>query len=178
MELSSPGETGVTDAATKEPPRFLCDEMLSRLSRWLRAAGYDAEGATEESDDRALVACAQTENRMLLTRDRRIPKLRLAGARVFLLKSGLLDAQAAELASGLALDWLYRPFSRCLLCNVSLRQALDDEIAEIVRRPGIEPPFNACPECQRVYWTGGHTRRMRERLTAWAGLEAVSIREI
>ena len=39
--------------------RLLCDEMLARLGRWLRAAGYDTEIATGGASDRALTAhCA------------------------------------------------------------------------------------------------------------------------
>lgn len=48
-------------ALGKAPPsravcdRLLCDEMLIRLGRWLRAAGYDTAIATARGADRALV---------------------------------------------------------------------------------------------------------------------------
>ncbi len=31
----------MTESTTSPEVRFLCDEMLTRLARWLRAAGYD-----------------------------------------------------------------------------------------------------------------------------------------
>jgi len=37
------------------PPRFLCDEMLGRLCRYLRAAGYDALLANNGRSDRELL---------------------------------------------------------------------------------------------------------------------------
>jgi hypothetical protein len=28
-------------------------------------------------------------------------------------------------------------------------------------------PLRVCPECGRLYWPGGHVRRMQQRLAAW-----------
>src|SRR5689334_350075 len=36
--------------------RLMCDEMLLRLGRWLRAAGYDTAFAAGGADDAALIA--------------------------------------------------------------------------------------------------------------------------
>src|SRR5215204_7337525 len=61
--------------AASAPPgssvRFLCDAMLGRLAKWLRAAGYDAYYAREGTDvsDRTLTAKALEERRVLLTSD-------------------------------------------------------------------------------------------------------------
>lgn len=53
-----------------EIQRFLCDEMLLGLAKWLRAAGYDTTVAKAGLTDRELLQEAVTEDRILLTRDR------------------------------------------------------------------------------------------------------------
>lgn len=52
--------------------RFLCDEMLVRLARLLRAAGYDAAMAPAGTRDDELLRIAHHEKRLLLTRDKRL----------------------------------------------------------------------------------------------------------
>jgi uncharacterized protein len=154
---------GAVDAA----PRFLCDAMLAQLAHWLRAAGHDALLASRSSD-RALLARAHADRRLLLTRDRQLCALREARGRAVLLRADRLPAQAAEVAQALAIDWLQDPFSRCLVCNVELRRA--SALARQRLEPGVHAAFdeiNHCPQCDRLYWPGGHVRRMRARLERW-----------
>ena len=61
--------------------RFLCDEMLAGLGRWLRIAGYDTAIASGGRRDRDLVKQAHAEQRILLTRDRRVVEIRPATGR-------------------------------------------------------------------------------------------------
>lgn len=140
--------------------RLLCDEMLARLCRWLRAAGYDAALAESGAIDRQIIRRAVTEDRLLLTRDRGFLERREA-RRVVWLEANDLEAQVAELGARLDIDWLCRPFSRCLVCNVPLEPATEPP------PPGAEGPTWRCPDCRRLYWDGSHVRRMRARLAAW-----------
>lgn len=143
--------------------RLLCDEMLQRLCRWLRAAGYDVALAELGAADREIMRAAVDQERMLLTRDREFLDRREASS-VFFLATDDLDTQAALLRDQLGIDWLYRPFSRCLICNTELREAHD-------RPPPVraKPPLLHCPGCDRLYWEGAHVRRMRARLVGWRG---------
>ena len=52
--------------------RFLCDEMLVRLARLLRAAGYDTYLAAGGEPDAELIKTARREGRILITRDKRL----------------------------------------------------------------------------------------------------------
>jgi hypothetical protein len=52
--------------------RFLCDEMLGRLARLLRAAGYDTYLAAKAEPDDELIRLARREGRILVTRDKRL----------------------------------------------------------------------------------------------------------
>lgn len=151
----------MTDAV--DGPAFLCDEMVSGLARWLRMAGYDTTVAEPGESDAVLLARARRQHRILLTRDRALLQHRGARRQVFFLAGEGLSAWQQELSERLALDWCHQPFSRCLLCNTPLVQASDD------MRERVPPEFAGqtllhCPSCDKVYWSGGHVRRMSEAL--------------
>lgn len=146
------------------PPRFLADAMLGRLARWLRTLGYDT--AYDPSvDDPDLVAQADAEGRVLLTRDRHLVK-HLRPARSVLVRSDAPLAQLREVVGACGLGPPTAPFSRCTVCNGPLRPATAEEVAasvpELVRERG--GAVWRCGACGRTYWDGSHTRRMRRTL--------------
>lgn len=143
--------------------RFLCDEMLLRLARLLRAAGYDTALAEGGQRDSELLRIARAENRVLVTRDK---ALAASGhPRAVLVDGRGAYAEAESLSAKLPIDWRLAPFSRCLVDNAPLGEASAADLArapaEARERPG---PFRACPACGRVYWQGSHVRRLGERL--------------
>lgn len=148
--------------------RFLCDEMLCRLGRWLRAAGYDTRIAEAGQPDRQLVELALRESRTLLTRDRKLAEFRHADQCVEVIVGDRIDTQVKELGRFHPIDWLHAPFTRCLICNQPL------VAAEPGRRDEM-PPFSreratvllTCSGCGRLFWDGSHVRRMHARLAAW-----------
>jgi len=149
-------------------PRFLCDEMLTQLGRWLRAAGYDTIIAERGTKDRALIARAVIDRRVLLTRDRKLLEIRDAGRCVVLLGEGGIRAWTADVTPRFGIDWLARPFSRCLVCNTVLQPApplargrLPAGVLEQVSE------INYCRQCDKLYWAGGHVRRMMQTLERW-----------
>lgn len=141
--------------------RFLCDEMLVRLARLLRAAGYDAAMATAGTPDDKLLRIAHDEQRLLLTRDKRLsaqPGAMLVGG------SSAVD-EARQLSKSLSLDWSLAPFTRCVIDNTVLREATTKEIASMpASAQAKDAPFRACPVCRRLYWPGSHVKRMKDRL--------------
>ncbi len=158
--------------------RFICDEMLNRLARWLRAAGYDTEQVAHGVNDRDLMAHAVASDRLILTRDHKFLERRGSASQVFLVISGAIDEQAHELTAPLGINWLKAPFSRCLMDNAPLRPAIKAEIDDLPwPSQSLTGPFTTCPDCGRHYWTGSHTLRMRDKLEAWTRgqFERVSI---
>lgn len=147
--------------------RFLCDEMLQRLGRWLRAAGYDTLVARDASPDRILLLRAVREGRHLITRDRKLIEHRAAPGTVVLLSGNALETCARELGTRLPIDWLHQPFTRCTVCNTPLTLAPDERRTELPADLHGSEVF-ACPGCERLYWEGAHVRRMRARLAAWS----------
>ena len=148
--------------------RFLCDEMLRDLGRWLRAAGYDTVIAEGGLPDRTIVLRCADEDRVLLTRDRHLAATAKGTASVMLVPGEGIDAAARALRRAFGLDWQQAPFTRCLIDNRSLEIAAP-ELTKLVpeRSRHAGGPLRVCPECGRVYWPGGHVRRMQQRLLLW-----------
>jgi uncharacterized protein with PIN domain len=141
--------------------------MLIRLGRYLRAAGHDAEDDAHDASDRRLVTRADAEDRLLLTCDRRMTQFRQADRLLVVLDANDLLPAAAELSGRLAVDWLVAPFTRCLVCNRPVEPVPEDEVACLPVPADAGGPVTRCPACARLYWQGGHARRMRARLAAW-----------
>ena len=142
--------------------RFLCDEMLTRLARLLRAAGYDTYLAADGEPDAELIKTARREGRILLTRDKR---LAAAAEESVIIKGWGLDAEAHSLTHAVVLDWEFAPFSRCVMDNAHLREASPEEVAAMPGKAQAQGgPFRLCPACGRGYWPGSHVRRMEARL--------------
>jgi hypothetical protein len=147
--------------------RFLCDEMLARLARLLRAAGYDTELAAGERDT-PMLQRARAEGRVLVTRDRELAA-RAAPAAV-LLRADRLEDQARALSAAVPIDWRLAPFTRCIIDNTPLREVTPEEIGRIPRSAqALGGPFRACPSCGRLYWPGSHVKRLGARLAALSG---------
>lgn len=147
------------------PLRFLCDEMLVRLGRWLRGAGYDTALPRPGEHDADLLARAITEDRLLLTRDRELTRRRGAAAYAVLVEGDTVEAQARDVTVKLGIDWLAAPFSRCLVCNTPVEPApttVHHRVPPSVRHRAL--PLHYCTPCDRIYWPGGHEARMRRTL--------------
>jgi uncharacterized protein with PIN domain len=151
--------------------RFLCDEMLVRLARLLRAAGYDTYLAADGEPDAELIKLARREGRILLTRDKR---LAAAAEESVLVHGWGVEAEAHGLSREVLLDWNHAPFSRCVMDNARLRDATDEELGGMPDRARRgEGPFRICPACGRHYWPGSHVRRMEARLQRLAASAAI-----
>jgi uncharacterized protein with PIN domain len=149
--------------------RLLCDEMLRRLGRWLRAAGYDTLIAPDGTPDRELLAQARREHRLLLTRDLKLREHRHADDTVVVLDCNATEDCAREAAARLGIDWLHAPFTRCLQCNTPVVPATAEERLRVpADSRGHHEPVLYCPECDQVFWPGSHVRRMRRVLERWA----------
>lgn len=150
------------------PPRFLCDEMLGHLCRYLRAAGYDTLFTNNGYPDRDLLRQCRDEGRHLLTQDLLIREHKAAQGIALILPQGDVDQLALLLGAHYKLDWLSHAFTRCLEDNTLLRDADAEALQRIpldARR--ADEACTQCPACGRVYWRGSHYKRMHARLMQW-----------
>jgi len=110
----------------------------------------------------------------LVTNDRHLAATVSGIAPVVLLPGNGLDEAARALRIALDIDWQYAPFTRCLVDNRSLEAASPCSATRVPERSrAAGGPLRVCPECGRLYWPGGHVRRMQQRLSAWQQEEAI-----
>lgn len=133
--------------------KFICDHMLIKLGKWLRAAGYDTTIADGKASDLEIMQQALAEERILVTRDRHFHCYSL-GEKLVWLKSNHLEDCIKEFSEKVPINWTYKPFTRCLLCN---EEFIKDQLKKL----------DYCPICQKFYWFGSHTDSMLLRLNSW-----------
>lgn len=153
-------------AAHGPQPMFIADAHLGGLARMLRMLGFDTLYENTVDDDE-IVAAAEREPRIVLTRDRELLKRReiLRGRFVHALKP---EAQLREVARRYALANTAAPFTLCLHCNLRLAPAAASAVADKVpaRILAAYSRFMRCAGCSRIYWQGSHWSRMRNMLRA------------
>jgi uncharacterized protein with PIN domain len=149
-------------------PKFIVDCNVGKLAKWLRLMGYDTQ-FFDGRDDFHLVAIAQVEGRVILTRDTRIVKRRVITSgrlKAVLVQSDEPERQIHQVIEALGLDCRFKPFTICLECNQVLVERGKGEVK------GLVPPyvfqtqsqFMECPTCHRIYWRGTHWGAMTDRL--------------
>jgi len=154
-------------------PKFLADQMLGRLAKWLRILGFDTK-YFNSIDDAELLRIAKEEDRILLTRDtqllKRRPIVRNSISAIHVNSDDLInqldqiinDVDLADLVAGTALSPL------CIHCNWPIHEIQKDlargRVPSYVYKTQHE--FCLCPKCGRIYWKGTHWERIKEKLQA------------
>ncbi len=146
------------------PPRFVADAHLGKLAHMLRMMGFDTLFDNQFHDEE-IVALAEKEARIILTRDRELLKRRNVAYGCYL-HAQKPEQQLREIVDRLHLTGSARPFTLCLHCNAPLRTI---DKAQVLDRlpPRVRQHydrFSTCDACGRVYWEGSHWRNMRRVL--------------
>jgi uncharacterized protein with PIN domain len=140
------------------------DVNVGRLAALLRLTGFDT-AYDNDLDDRRIAELAQSENRVVLTKNRALLKRNLI---IFgrLVRAVLPEDQLTETLQFFGLAGPYNLFSRCLRCNRKLQP-----VAKAVILHRLEPKtkqyfntFKTCPDCGRIYWRGSHYDAMTAKL--------------
>ncbi|MFC1914205.1 Mut7-C RNAse domain-containing protein [Chloroflexota bacterium] len=148
--------------------RFIVDENVGKLAKWLRLMGYDTI-FFNGSDDASMVRKALREDRVVLTRDTQIMKRGVVTSgrlRTIFIDSEEPEQQMQRVISTLNLDCHFKPFSVCLECNQPLEERSRDEVKDHVP-PYVfktQHQYMECPACHRIYWRGTHWQAMALRL--------------
>lgn len=148
------------------PQRFVADEMLGRLAKWLRLLGQDAEYYRRADDAFLLRLCIEDPGRRLLTRDtllmRRRPVARGQILALLVRSSDPFD----QLREVIAWSGAVRSVSRCAVCNGQLapvdRVQVESEVPPYVFR--TQRDFSRCAGCARVYWRATHWEQIEKRI--------------
>ena len=141
-------------------PRFVLAGHLGRLTAHLRMLGFDCY-YQNDPDDPHLAEIAVVEERILLTRDRRL-LMRKAIHHGYCLRSLIPLEQLTEVIQRFELLDKTLPFHRCLRCNHPLEQVAKETILD-----RLEPltklyfdEFHICHTCGQIYWKGSHYEQM------------------
>lgn len=146
--------------------RFVCDQHLGRLARWLRFFGFDTvygRSWLEVELERLAVA----ENRAVLTCNRALLKRKsITCGR--LIRSRCPEDQAVEVVCRFHLADHVTFFGRCSVCNGVL--GVVDKSAVIADIPPRTREWRdryfKCRGCHRLYWEGSHVVDLRRRAMA------------
>jgi uncharacterized protein with PIN domain len=160
LDTSPPGLGSL--APLPEEDRFVLDNHLGRLAYYLRMLGFDGLYRNDYQDEE-LAAISHQEERILLTRDRRL-LMRNQVIYGYLVRSKIPRQQLDEVLHRYDLYGCITPFRRCMRCNALLQEVSKAEVLErlqpLTRKYFDE--FRLCPQCGHVYWKGSHYERMME----------------
>lgn len=153
--------------ASEVSHRFLADDMVARLGRWMRVIGCDTL-IWRSGRDEEMLAAAEEEGRVVLTRHARLGSLRRAGPQIVVVEDENPVSQLVQVVRALGLDLHARRYTRCQRCNGLVesvsKQDVQDQVPE--RSYGAFDQFWRCRECGHLYWRGDHFESMEQTL-AW-----------
>ena len=148
--------------ALATPHRFVLDNHLGKLAAYLRLLGFDVAYRNDLQDDKLALISSQ-EERLLLTRDRRL-LMRSVITQGYCVRAHLPRPQVIEILTRYDLFSAIAPFGRCVHCNALLQPVPKEKILErlqpLTRRYFEE--FQRCPACDQVYWKGSHYEHIQE----------------
>jgi len=155
------------DSVADTKIKFIADEMLGKLAKWLRILGYDTIYYQEKGDS-GLIQRALDENRIILTRDTKLSERKLA-RKCLLIKSENFWKQFEQVINELDLDIKNKLFTRCLVCNSELiyveKESIKEQVPEYTYQN--QTTFYKCPNCKRIYWAGTHRDNMADLISKW-----------
>jgi len=148
--------------------KFIADNNVGKLARWLRLMGYDTL-LFKQKDDGQMIKIALSENRVILTKDSQFMKRRLVTngkLKTIYIKQDDPKLQVQEVVKMLNLNYHFKPFSLCLECNRALIARDKEEVKNLVPAQVAETQtqYTQCPACHRIYWPGTHWQAMVKKL--------------
>lgn len=148
--------------------KFIADNNVSKLARWLRLIGYDTL-LFREKDDGQMIKIALSENRVILTKDTQFIKRRLVTngtLRTIHITQDDPKLQVQEVVRTLNLNYHFKPFSLCLECNQVLIARGKEDVKSLIPAHVFETQtqYTECSTCHRIYWPGTHWQAMVKKL--------------
>ena len=143
--------------------KFVCDEMLGTLAKWLRILGYDTAYVKNMEDDEIL-KIAEKEDRIIITRDKVLAE---KSEKALYIDEKDLEKQIEKVFKKLNLEIDEdKILSRCTLCNTPVtpikKEKIEGKVPEHVWK--THEKFWICPKCKRIYWMGSHWNDMEEKI--------------
>jgi uncharacterized protein with PIN domain len=139
--------------------------MLGSVARKLRIFGFDTLYIAHAPDDEILKTGIE-QGRVILTADKELFKrvVKAGAPGVLVSGAGKVDDIAHILSkNGVTSVKLDGIGSRCSMCNVLLEERTPEQVKGGIpdRVAECHSEFYQCASCGKVYWEGGHLRRIR-----------------
>ncbi len=148
--------------------RFLVDQPLGGLAKWLRFCGFDATLVRLAPDKPGSWPAPRPQTHILTSQ---VACRRLQRPDTLILAGSDPETQLEEVIRRLSISpRRLNPLSRCSQCNEPLapldRDLVQGRVPEHVFH--YHDHFSECPRCRRVYWPGSHIQgisgTLREKL--------------
>ena len=153
-------------------PKMICDHSLENTAHWLRAAGYDVQVSFFRLTESQLLDQAIKQDRILLTNSANYGVDAEIDKRIIRFKTDNLYDQIKEISSSLAIDWLYKPISRCMVCNTKLVELNISNWIELSKETQSNcVASHGCLCCKRIYWAGEQINKMVGQLKMFKELD-------
>lgn len=146
--------------------KFLVDQPLGGLAKWLRFCGFDA-ALRHLSLDRPGFLPPPAADTCLLTR--RESGKRLNRPDLLVLTAADPEGQLQEVLQRLGISPRdLKPLSRCSRCNDTLLPVSRDQVQGRVPEHVFHyhRQFYECPRCRRLFWPGSHLPGITRTLLA------------
>jgi len=146
--------------------KFICDDNLGKLAKWLRTMGYDTLFFLD-IEDTELFSKALKESRIILSRDTELKRFRSAEKNLLLLSSNEPLEQLKEVLK----KFNSKPdekilFTRCLVCNEVLvsvpKKEVENKVPPFVFK--TQENFVYCSKCDKLYWGGTHVKNLKKKI--------------
>jgi uncharacterized protein with PIN domain len=146
--------------------KFLCDQMLGTLAKWLRIYGFDTFYANSKIDDSELIAISIRENRVLISRDKKLlQNARRENLKTIEIKTTEINEQISKAIGSEEVDDS-KVLSRCILCNTPVAIIKKYEVKGKIPKKIFDnnETFWLCPKCNKIYWRGSHYENMVKKI--------------
>lgn len=144
----------------KEELKFIADDHLGKLARYIRIIGFDCL-YFNEIDDKELMEISEREGRIIVTRDWNLYRF-VPTQRYLHIKSQRAWDQLKEVCDHFKINPFERSFERCIVCNSLLVRVDKERVKSRVPPKSYQwkDEFYECEGCRRVYWAGTHHEAM------------------
>ena len=141
-------------------PKFVVDEHLGKLARYLRMLGFDSFYKNNYNRNE-LVEISLNEKRTILTKDKNVLK-RSDVTHGYFVRNANVKNQVKEIIKRFDLQKEINEFTRCLECNSLLQTVKKETIVDRIPPKVAEwlDTFLSCSNCNKIYWRGTHHQKM------------------
>jgi len=146
--------------------KFLCDQMLGTLAKWLRLMGFDTFYVNSEITDDEILDIAKDKERIIISRDKElIIRGKKENLKVVETKTTDLDEQLKQVLDIIDIneDLI---LSRCSICNTPLETIERNKVTDKVPKKVFENNnrFWFCKKCNKYYWMGSHYNKILDKI--------------